>query len=88
MGACAKKVIKHLTCRRNMSEKYRVGYVEQAFRRLSVRSDLLHGPDNAPFLQRKDAHLLGVGRSSVTPSRVQGPQCLIRVKVEQEAALS
>lgn len=88
MGACTKKVIKHLTCRRNTSAKFRVGYIEQAFRRLSVRSELLHGVDNMPFLQRKDALLLGLGRSSVVRDRVLGPAHSIRVKVEQEAALA
>ena len=81
MGACTKKVVKHLTCRRKLTSKYTRGYVEQAFRRLVVRSDLLHGPENEPYLQRQDARLLGMGRTSAAPSKVEGPAHSIRVKV-------
>ena len=61
---------------------------EQAFRRLTVRAGLIHGADNVPFLQRRDAWLLGVGRSSAAHSRSEGPSIPIRVKLEQEAALA
>ena len=92
-GACCKRIIKHLTCRREISEKFRkvrAGiYIEQAFRRMSVRADgLLHGPENAPFLLRQDHALLGSGRQSVAHKRVEGPEMSIRVKVEQEAESS
>ena len=83
-GACAKRTIKHLTCRRVIGAGHSRGYVEQAFRRLTVRSSLIHGADNAPYLQRRDAHLIGVGRVSGAHSRVEGPTHSIRVKVEQE----
>ena len=85
-GACCKRIIKHLTCRRERSAKFGRGYIEQAFRRVTVRASLLHGPENAPFLQRKDHKLLGTGRQSDSPSKVYGPACSIRVKVEQELA--
>ena len=84
-GACCKKVIKHLTCRRTISGKFGRGYIEQAFRRLSVRAKLLHGPENAPYLQRKDASLMKDGRKSAGKGRVFGPMHSVRVKVEQEA---
>ena len=84
-GACAKKIIKLLTCRREISARFRRGYVEQAFRRLCVRSEIIHGEANEPFLQRSDARLLGSGRKDSAPASVQGPHILIRVKVEQDA---
>ena len=87
-GACCKKVIKDLTCRRSLSQKYGRGYVEQAFRRMCVRANLLHGEENAPFLQRKDHHLLGSGHQSNAHSKAEGPHHCIRVKVEKEAESS
>ena len=87
-GACAKRVIKHLTCRRAIGANYAQGYIAQAFRRLSVRSSLIHGVDNAPFLQRQDAQLIGVGRVSAAHSRVEGPHMSVRVKTEQEYSLA
>ena len=69
-GACAKRTIKHLTCRRALrAGSFGRGFVEQAFRRLTVRASLIHGPENVPFLQRRDARLIGVGRVSAAPSR-------------------
>ena len=87
-GACAKHTIKHLTCRRALRSGFGRGFVEQAFSRLAVRSGLIQGEENAPFLQRRDAQLVGSGRSSAAPGRVEGPSIPIRVKVEQEAAKS
>ena len=87
-GACAKRTIKHLTCRRALrAGSFGRGFVEQAFRRLTVRAGLIHGPENVPFLQRRDARLIGVGRVSAAPSRSEGPSMSIRVKVEQEYTL-
>ena len=84
-GACCKKVIKHLTCRRAITGKFGRGYVEQAFRRLCVGSELRHGAENEPFLLRKDHVLLGSGRQSDANQRAEGPTHCIRVKVEQES---
>eukprot|EP00966_Prymnesium_polylepis_P290306 6706191-Prymnesium_polylepis.1 len=64
-GACAKRTIKYLTCRRALSGGFTRGYVEQAFRRMVVRASLIHGPEIGPFLQRRDAKLVGPGRISV-----------------------
>jgi hypothetical protein len=86
-GACAKKVIKHLTCRRMVRAGFSRGYVEQAFRRLVVRASLIHGPENDEYLLRRDARLLGAGRVSAAHSRFEGPAHSVRVKVEQERAL-
>ena len=88
MGACTKKVVKFLTCRREITSKFTRGWVEQAFRRMVVRSDLLHGAENEPFMQRQDARLLGLGRTSAARPKVEGPAHSIRVKIEQEADLS
>ena len=87
-GACAKRTIKHLTCRRAIGSGFRRGFIEQAFRRLTVRAGLIHGAENVPFLQRRDARLLGIGRSSAAHDRSEGPSIPIRVKLEQEAALA
>ena len=43
------------------------GYIEQAFTRQCVSEALKHGPDNASYIQRKDARMIGKGRSSVKP---------------------
>ena len=86
-GACAKRTIKHLTCKRAIKSGFGRGFVEQAFHRLTVRFGLIHGEENAPFLQRRDAQLLGTGRSSAAHDRSEGPSMSISVKVEQEAAL-
>ena len=72
-GACAKRTIKHLTCRRAIGSGFRRGFIEQAFRRLTVRAGLIHGPENEPFLQRRDARMLCVGRSSAAHNRSEGP---------------
>ena len=80
-GAKLKKNIKYLTCRRSLGtgsvghkrsrdaqtwrQTFTKGYVQQAFTRQCVSEALRHGPDNAVFLQRKDARTVGKGRSSV-----------------------
>ena len=87
-GSCTKKIIKFLTCRRRLSPRFRRGYIEQAFRRQVVRSDLIHGSENAPFLLRKDAKLIGSGCMNDYTGRAAGPALAIRVKVEQEIALA
>ena len=87
-GAVSKKVIKFLTCRRDISATHARGFIEQAFRRLAVRAGLVHGVANAPYLQRQDAKLIGLGKKNDAPRKVEGPHFSIRVKVEQEAALA
>ena len=79
-------MIKFLTCQRKISSQYGRGFIEQAFRRLTLtwRSARIHGEENAPFLQRKDALLLGHGRGYGGHSRIEGPAHSVRVKVEQE----
>ena len=76
-GAMIKKVIKHLTCRRRHGagvesshrkgellwrQTFKRGYVEQCFRRTCVRTSLLHGAENAKFLERHHFRLRGEGR--------------------------
>lgn len=85
-GACTKKVIKHLTCRRRLTDKFKKGYIQQAFNRLAMRIDLRHGKANAAYMQRKDARLAGTGRAGVAHIREEGPMLSVRVKVEQESA--
>ena len=80
-GAMVKKVIKHTTCRRRRStealphaskksgkiwkQTFRRGYIEQAFRRVSVRESLQHGLENAPYVQRADVRRTSLGKASV-----------------------
>ena len=87
-GACSKKTIKFLTCRRKIGASFGRGYIEQAFRRLAVRADLIHGPENAPYLMRSDHRLLVDGRANEGLSRAEGPHHSVRCKVEQEIALA
>ena len=83
-----KKTVKFLTNRRNISEKFGRGYIEQAFRRAVVHSDLLHGAENEPYMLRRDFTLVGTGRFSAEAPKVQGCSMPIRVKVEQENDLA
>ena len=46
-------------------QSFNKGYVEQAFTRSVVSEVLLHGPENAPYMQRRDGCRKCVGRSSV-----------------------
>ena len=85
-GAVAKKTIKFRTCRRHRSATFTRGYIEQAFRRLTVRATLIHGPENAKFLQRKDARLLACGRADAGRAREAVPSHSVRVKVEAESS--
>ena len=87
-GAVSKKVIKFLTCRRDISATHGRGFIEQAFRRLSVRAGLVHGVANPPYLQRHDAKLVNNGKMNNAAVKKEGPSLSIRVKVEQEAALA
>ena len=77
-----KKMIKHLTCRRNLGrgatthrsearnkrwkQTFTKGYMQQAFKRAGVREGLRHGVENAPFLQREDARRAALGKVSET----------------------
>jgi hypothetical protein len=45
-------------------QSFRRGYIEQAFRRVSVRESLQHGADNAPYLQRTDHRRKTVGKGN------------------------
>ena len=78
LGAVVKKTIRHLTCRRMVTRgeggvrkggkggshnlRFTRGYIEQVFRRMTVRSELIHGAANIPYLLRGDYRLLGKGK--------------------------
>lgn len=79
LGSSMKKVIRHLTCRRRHSnnkqhqhhegnklwqQTFKRGYIEQTFRRICVRADLIHGEANKPYIQRADHRLLSKGKVS------------------------
>lgn len=84
-GACCKKTVKYLTCRRRITATFSKGYIAQAFGRLAVRADLRHGEENAPYLMRQDAKLQGTGRASEARGSMEGPAHSVRIKIEQEA---
>ena len=78
LGARFKKVIKHLTCRRNLQPKqtraqadaawrssFTVGWVEQAFKRIVVEESLQHGEENREYMLREDARLRKQGLRGV-----------------------
>jgi hypothetical protein len=78
LGASVKQIIRQTTCRRRSDRgkhlhtsadgkkswysSFSRGYIEQAFRRVCVRSSLIHGSANSPYLQRKDHALLAKGK--------------------------
>ena len=84
-GAVLKKFIRHLSCRRRVTvnahahrssdgkklwaQTFKRGYVEQVFRRACVRSELIHGSKNEPYLQRADARLLCNGKVASATSK-------------------
>ena len=49
---------------RRWTQTFKVGYIEQAFRRTCVRESLKHGEANAAFLQRTDAKLTQAGKAN------------------------
>ena len=79
-GAMFKKIIKHLTCRRNISrgsthtsrktkdkqwrQTFNKSYLQQSFERVAVRETLIHGEANEPYLQREDNCLLTHGAAT------------------------
>ena len=79
-GAMIKHIIKNLTCRRRIltpgqetecrkghttwRQTFSRGYVEQCFRRTCVRTGLLHGEENRPYLEREHHRLLSKGRAT------------------------
>jgi len=82
LGARFKKVIKHLTCRRGLRPKqtrvqaaaawksaFTVGWVEQAFTRITVEESLRHGEENNEYLSREDHRLRTQGLTGVKKER-------------------
>ena len=45
-------------------QTFNVGFIEQAFRRVSVRESLQHGEANGPYLLRADARRTAVGKAT------------------------
>ena len=70
------------------------GYIEQTFRRLTVRSELLHGEVNERFLQRKDWALKVKGKVGREKEKSALPPCSVKEAMEapfvwsEEAALA
>ena len=53
-------------------QSLRRGYIEQAFRRVTVRESLQHGVDNAPYLQRTDARRKAAGKANTYKKLKEG----------------
>ena len=100
LGASAKKLIRHLTCRRRPSanqqhahrsadakklwmQTFKRGYVEQTFRRLTVRAELIHGEANVRYLQRADHTLKTKGK--VAKDKASSSSASLSVKEAMEA---
>lgn len=80
-GAMVKKLIKHNTCRRRLTNlpaesvpdskqvwktTFTRGYIECAFSRACVRESLQHGKENEAFAQRADVRRTAVGRGTLS----------------------
>ena len=87
-GSTCKQIIRNNTCRRRASGQlhshrsangaklwhatFKRGYVEQTFRRVCVRAELMHGQENQAYLQRADQRLLKKGK--IAPDKAKsGP---------------
>ena len=99
-GAMVKKIVKNLTCRRDLSsgagsnhigkkkkkgwqQTFKKDYIQQAFERVAVRETLIHGEENAAYLQREDAALLARGTvSEVSCKGVQGRDASLRELID------
>ena len=70
------------------------GYVEQAFRRVCVSADLLHGPGNQRYLQARDYRLLTKGKDAREKADKEGTSMSVLQALDaptvwcQEAALA
>ena len=60
--------------RKLWQQTFRRGYIEQTFRRVCVRAELLHGEDNQPYLQRKDLRLLKKGKTTADKAKDQSAE--------------
>ena len=90
LGASVKRIIRHATCRRrasattlhkhtnskgkSWSATFTRGYIEQAFRRVCVRADLIHGVENERYLQRADERLRSKGKVARDTGRARAPK--------------
>ena len=52
------------TTARRWKQTFKVGYIEQAFKRACVRESLQHGAENADYLQRADVRRKTAGKAS------------------------
>ena len=59
-------------------QTFKRGYIEQSFRRLAVRSELLHGKANVRYGQRTDYALKEKGR--VVKEKVKGASSSLNIK--------
>ena len=56
--------------RKLWTQTFKRGYIEQSFKRVCVRQELLHGEANIPFLQRADYDLKDKGRAKRDKDKV------------------
>lgn len=52
---------------RRWLQTFRVGFIEQAFKRTCVRESLQHGEENVPYKQRVDYQRTGTGKAKTVP---------------------
>ena len=57
---------------RRWKQTFKVGFIEQAFKRLCVRESLLHGEENAAYLQRADVRRTATGKATASRLKLDG----------------
>jgi len=67
--------------RKQGTQTFKAGYIEQAFRRACVREDMRHGEENMPFLQRADARRAAMGKASASKQALDGTSPVPRASV-------
>jgi len=71
---------------RRWSQTFKVGFIEQAFKRLCVRESLQHGEANAAYRQRRDARRTAAGTAATAKKYVFNDSPAPPMKSVYEAA--
>ena len=62
------------------------GFIEQAFRRATVRESLRHGKENEPFLMREDHRRMTTGKTHFEPKKFGADSTPLSLRAAMEAA--
>ena len=70
-------------------QTFKKSYIQQAFERVAVRETLIHGEENAPYLQREDAALLARGTvNEKSCKEVEGRDTTLRELIDAPSVLT